>query len=224
MYPWVTHTHAHLEGECPHRCSYCYVQAMARRFASMRLHYAGPPRLVADELHVCYGSGKTIFVEHMGDLFASAINKEWIGCILDHCRQYPDNAYVFQSKNPSRLPHFVGDLPSTALVGTTIESNRHFPEVMRDAPAPTERVAGMVSLPSALRRFVTIEPILDFDVDRLVAAIALIRPEFVNIGADSKGAGLPEPSPDKVRDLIGALGAARIEIRRKTNLARLLGR
>jgi DNA repair photolyase len=25
MYPWVTHTHAHLGGECPHRCAYCYV-------------------------------------------------------------------------------------------------------------------------------------------------------------------------------------------------------
>lgn len=30
MYPWVTHTHTHLRGECPHGCRYCYVQAMER--------------------------------------------------------------------------------------------------------------------------------------------------------------------------------------------------
>jgi DNA repair photolyase len=25
MYPWVTHTHCHLGGQCPHKCVYCYV-------------------------------------------------------------------------------------------------------------------------------------------------------------------------------------------------------
>ena len=27
MYPWVTHTHANLGGECPHKCRYCILKA-----------------------------------------------------------------------------------------------------------------------------------------------------------------------------------------------------
>jgi hypothetical protein len=34
MYPWVTHTHSHLAGACPHECK-CYVQ-MAKKFPNMR--------------------------------------------------------------------------------------------------------------------------------------------------------------------------------------------
>jgi len=44
----------------------------------------------------------------------------------------------------------------------------------------------------------------------------------VNIGADSKGHGLPEPSPDKVHALIEKLTGYGIEIREKHNLERLL--
>lgn len=32
MFSWVTHTRTHLGGQCPHQCSYCYVQAIERRF------------------------------------------------------------------------------------------------------------------------------------------------------------------------------------------------
>jgi hypothetical protein len=72
-----------------------------------------------------------------------------------------------------------------------------------------------------LRTFVTIEPILDFDVDILSSWMDKIRPEFVNIGADSKGHNLPEPPYEKVLQLIEKLQAYGIEIREKKNLERL---
>ena len=73
-----------------------------------------------------------------------------------------------------------------------------------------------------IKRFVTIEPILDFDPDELVFCISEIKPDFVNIGADSKGHGLPEPSKEKILKLIGMLAAKGIEIREKHNMERLL--
>jgi hypothetical protein len=71
------------------------------------------------------------------------------------------------------------------------------------------------------KKFVTIEPILDFDIDVLLDWIIHIDPEFVNIGADSKGHGLPEPSIEKVMQFIEELTGCGIEVREKHNLERL---
>jgi hypothetical protein len=70
-------------------------------------------------------------------------------------------------------------------------------------------------------KFVTIEPILDFDVRRLFELVKLCDPKFVNIGADSKGHGLEEPTMEKVQELINKFNKEGIEIRQKSNLDRL---
>jgi len=216
MYDWVTHMHCHLGGECPHRCAYCYVQK--NRFG-VNQRYKGEPRLIEAELAVNYGSGKTIFIEHMNDLFAEKIPSEWIYRILEHLDKYPDNLYVFQTKNPGRAALWatwrIGEL-----MGTTIESNREYPEISK-APSPISRATGMMKF-CGRRTFVTIEPMLDFDVEIMIAWLKEIKPGFVNIGADSKGCKLPEPPAEKVRELIAKLGEAKITIKKKTNLARLL--
>ena len=67
---------------------------------------------------------------------------------------------------------------------------------------------------------VTIEPIFDFDLDELVDLIILANPEWVNIGADSKGHNLPEPSEEKMKDLIKALGKS-TRVKLKGNLKRI---
>jgi hypothetical protein len=63
---------------------------------------------------------------------------------------------------------------------------------------------------------------MDFDVPVLGQWLMEIKPEFVNIGADSKGHNLPEPSADKIMALIDVLNAVGINIREKHNLERLL--
>lgn len=222
MYSWCSHTHSHLAGECPHRCSYCYVQAMARRFPDRLLRAKGELRLIEEEFAVRYGSGKTIFVEHMNDLFAEAVPTEWIHRILGHCVSWPSNVYVFQTKDPERLLGFLGRLPSQVLIGTTIESNRWMKDFMGNAPIPMCRASAMIKIPSYRDTFVTIEPIIDFDLDVMLDWMEGIRPLFVNIGADSKGSNLPEPSADKILALIDGIKALGIEIRQKSNLERLL--
>jgi protein gp37 len=225
MYPWVTHTHSHLAGACPHACSYCYVQAMARRFPEMKARYSGTVRLIEEEFSVAYGRGRTIFVEHLNDLFAAAVPAQFLVRILDHCRAWPRNTYVFQTKNPDRYLEFIDRLPAGSILGTTIETNRRLPtQVLGDAPQPFDRLEPMTRLPPQFRRFVTAEPIIDFDTDELASWLGWFSPpDFVNIGADSKGHGLPEPPAEKVRALIAALKSAGIEVRQKHNLERLLG-
>ncbi len=223
MYPWVTHTHSHLAGVCPHGCSYCYVQAMGQRFPSMKARATGPLRLLEAEFSVQYGEGRTIFVEHLNDLFAEAVPAEFIERILEHCRAWPENTYVFQTKNPERYWEFMEKIPAGSLLGTTIETNRPLPKDIRgDAPQPLARWSDMMELPARFGRFVTVEPILDFTVVTLVCWLIELGPDFVNIGADSKGHGLPEPSPEKIRALLAKLKSVGIDVRVKDNLHRLL--
>jgi DNA repair photolyase len=225
MYPWVTHMHSHLGGECPHKCSYCYVQK--NRFG-VPAKYQGELRLVESELFVNYGSGKTIFIEHMGDLFAEGVPAEFIEKILNHCREYQCNTYVFQTKNPARMSYFGYSFPENIIIGTTIESTFNLQNISK-APSPENRFRAFKKvkdtlLSKPLKTFVTIEPVIRFNLPKLVAWLIVLEPDFVNIGADSKGGNLPEPTGDEVWDLIIAIKAQGIEIREKHNLNRLFGR
>lgn len=216
MYPWVSHTHSHLGGECPHKCVYCYVD----HFPFGRPQkYQGELRLIEKEFSVNYGSGKTIFVENCNDLFAEEVPQEFIERILAHCRKYPDNTYIFQTKNPARYITAHIPFPTKSLLGCTLETNRTDCMCVSNAPAPVSRIWAMEAITRP--KFITIEPILDFDVIELITAILSIKPNFVNIGSDSKGHGLREPSIDKVNELISLLRNIGIEVREKHNLQRL---
>jgi DNA repair photolyase len=215
MYPWVSHTHSHLGGECSHKCVYCYVDNP--RFGRAP-RYCGEIRIIEKELSVNYGSGKTIFIEHQNDLFAKDVPQEFINEVINHCYNYPDNTYVFQTKNPARYLTMNDEFPYRSILGTTIETNRNIPNVS-NAPKPIERMKAMCELQG--RKFITIEPVLDFDVDILAEWIARINPEFLNLGADSKGHNLPEPTIEKIMALTEKLKGYGIELREKHNLKRL---
>ena len=228
MYEWVSHLHSHLGGECSHKCSYCYVNN-PRHGRPER--YTGEIRLIEDEFSVQYSEkvltrmGKypaTIFIEHMNDLFAEEVTDTMILRILSHCNMYPDNTYVLQTKNPIRYYDWLRHLPKNVILGTTIESNRWIPEVMGNAPKPVDRYLAMKNgIPKTIRRFLTLEPICDFDVPELAMWIAEIKPDFLNLGADSKDKGLPEPTVEKVMALVAALHELGVELREKHNLQRL---
>lgn len=213
MYPWLSHMWSPIVG-CPHQCTYCYVRNRWRDLpATVTLKPDPWPKL---------GSGRVIFVEHCGDLFANDVPDEWIRQVLGWCRLFP-NEYVFQTKNPVRVPIFQAErlMPERYMIGTTIETNRDeiIARVSR-APAPIYRSAGMAEIHGP--KFLTIEPVMDFDVGFLAALVEEARPGFVNLGADSKHHGLTEPSRGKVLELIEELRDRGIEVRQKTNLERLL--
>jgi protein gp37 len=183
--------------------------------------YKGPLRLIEKEFSVNYGTHRTIFIENCNDLFSIDVPEVFIQRVLAHCSEWPENIYVIQTKNPRRMAHYYSFMPPNVLFGTTIESSWYYRELSM-APLPLNRVRGMKMLPPTERKFITVEPIMDGDMDILSAWIDQIRPEFVNIGADSKNNHLPEPPAEKVRALIAKLTEYGIEIREKHNLERLM--
>lgn len=206
MYSFITHTWGPIAGRCEHDCKYCYM----KRFPQKDV------RLVEKELKTDLGKGNFIFVCSGTDMFADNIPDSWIEKVIQHCAGF-ENRYLFQSKNPRRFFEF--GFPKDRVFGTTIETNRHYPEIMGKSPLPDQRAYYMSKLKST--RMITIEPILDFDLVDMIAMIGSIRPEWVNIGADSKGHGLPEPGREKIEELISELEKF-TTVKIKTNLKRLM--
>jgi DNA repair photolyase len=210
MYDWVTHTWNPIKGKCPHDCSYCYM----KRWGTLK-----PLRLDEKELETDLGSGNFIFVGSSTDMFAESVPKLWIKKVLDKCCQSYQDGYLFQSKNPSKFMDFLGRYPSNVVFCTTIETNRWYPEIMNNAQSPFDRVGAMREI--AYPKYVTIEPIMDFDLPEMVDLIKECNPIQVNIGADSGHNNLPEPSIDKLLQLIEELETF-TTINRKSNLQRIL--
>jgi DNA repair photolyase len=210
MYDFITHTWNTVKGACPHDCSYCYM----KRWGEQK-----PIRFDKNELKTDLGEGNFIFVGSSCDMFADSIPERWIFETLDKCLG-AYNKYLFQSKNPRNMAPF--HLPGSSVVCTTIETNRWYPEIMRDSPAPLERASAMSFL-NDFPRYVTIEPIIDFDLAPMVELIKRCEPVQVNIGADSGNNHLPEPSADKVLALIDELQKF-TTIARKSNIAKILGK
>jgi len=208
MYPWVTHTWNVIKGKCPHDCVYCYM----KRFPQ------GELRFDEKEMKRNLGAGNFIFVGSSCDMFAEDISDLWIKKVLSHC--YPfENKYLFQSKNPSRMWDYNILFPYDSIFGTTIESDKDYN--ISKAPHVFERAVGICEFKSAgFKTIVTIEPVLDFNINTLVKIVRVANPSWVNIGADSKGHNLPEPSWGKVQELIIALKEF-TEVKVKSNLGRL---
>jgi len=209
MYAFVTHTWNAVKGKCPHDCEYCYMKEFPQ----------GELKFDEKELKTDLGEGNFIFVGSSCDMFADAVPSQWILDTLIHCNRYQNNTYLFQTKNPKRFQEFQRLFPENTIIGTTIETNRE--NDLANCPSRAERVEFIsIDYPVLKRKMITIEPIMDFDVPKLTEWIGAIRPEWVNIGADSKNHNLPEPSRFKIDLLITALEKI-TKVKRKDNLARI---
>ncbi len=198
MYEFCTHTWNPIKGKCKFDCAYCFMKSIIKE--------PKPIRLVGSELKTNLGRNNFIFVGSSTDMFHPDVSGDWIEEVLVHCREYPENTYLFQSKNPFRFFQFIDKpdiLPLKTILGTTIETNRDTTTEISKAPSTYFRKVDMFSLRKAgCKIMITIEPILEFDLDIMIQWMKEIDPLWVNIGADSKNHNLPEPSWDKVEQLI----------------------
>lgn len=209
MYPFVTHTWNAIKGKCQHDCEYCY----------MKVFKQNAIRLDVSEFKTKLGNGNYIFVGSSTDMWADNIPDEWIAKVLGYCSAF-NSKYLFQTKNPKRFNNFMGYMPKYSVLACTIETNygADYGFEFSKAPPVFERLSMMSSI--QYPKMISIEPILDFDLKEMVSWIQTIKPDFVSIGADSKHHNLPEPTPDKVEQLIIALDSiTRVVI--KDNLKRL---
>jgi hypothetical protein len=215
MYPFVTHTYNAIIGECEHKCKYCYMLV----FPQQKLH------LSEKALRQDLGRGNFIFVGSSTDMFADNVSNEWIRRVLEKCRN-SDNKYLFQTKNPKRFKEFLSnkenlcDFPKNSILGITLETDMESPS---QAPLPMSRFAEFNWINNHYREFdkmISIEPIMDFNLDVMLYWIQQIKPKFVSIGADSKNHNLSEPNREKIDALITELEKF-TEVIIKKNMSRL---
>lgn len=208
MYDFVTHMWSPIKGKCSHDCSYCYMKRWGEQ---------PPLHLDEKDLNTNLGSGNFIFVGHTVDMFAYDVPEQWVLNVLALCNNY-NNKYLFQSKNPYGFNHYKMYFPESVILATTIETNRDI--VNTKAPEVKQRAYWLGALSIWYETMVTIEPIFDFDLEPMIELIKTAHPTWVNIGADSKGHNLPEPSPEKIQQLIEAL-KKHTDVKLKGNLKRL---
>ena len=209
MYKFVTHTWNPIKGVCYHQCRYCYMNVLRPK------NYECAPVMVDNEFEIDLNVGKVIFVGDGIDMFAENVPDEWILRVLDHCAGFNDQkagqkkiVYLFQSKNPSRFLQFLDHrVFKHAIIGTTIETNRYYPEIMVNSPKIEERANAMKLIAEkGFYTMVTAEPLLAFDKTELVEIIRQCNPRFVNIGRESKRkVWVPEPTSAQVKVLVAEL-------------------
>lgn len=221
MYGFITHTWNPIKGECPHGCTYCY---MKRWGAQKPLH------LDEREMRTDLGSGNYIFVGSSTDMWAEAVPLTWIKQVLHKCYTANGNKYLMQTKNPLRVEQYARNsfLWTWQFMDfvfcTTLETNRDTKSISPNAPSTEKRAQAMNVLhKNGLHTMVTIEPIMDFDLEPFTDMIMQCNPCQVNIGADSGRHGLPEPSMEKVKALIFALRDKGIKVVQKKNLLKITG-
>jgi len=188
---------------CNYLCTYCEksfrLQMKRQKHNCMKCYKYVPhfhperltqqlPRTQGDQFIWACSSSDITFAE-----------KEWIEAILERIKQMPDRTFLFQTKNPICFERY--SWPENVVLDVTIETNQDEGyRLVSNAPLPSHRYQDYLRIDFS-RKFVTIEPILEFDMDLLVDWIRNIGPERVYVGYDSKNCFLPEPELAKTKEL-----------------------
>jgi len=162
-------------------------------------------------------SAKQIFVAGNGDISFCPV--EFIEQIINSIKGHKKKkTFYLQSKQPKCFNPFIDMLPENVILLTTLETNRDKDyEKISKAPKPSQRFEQFLNI-NYPRKVVTIEPLLDFDLEIFLDMILQIDPEYVWIGLNTrpKQVQLPEPSKEKFDALYEKLQNNNIEIRHQT--------
>jgi hypothetical protein len=174
------------------------------------------PTVHVKEFDKRFKDDEWVFISSMGDL-SFAPNYVYAH-IFETATKNSDTNFLMCSKNPKFYEsHFI-PLPKLYF-GSTIETNRDTSQFSK-APPTEYRYNIMRNLQG--NKFISIEPIMDFDLNTLTTWITEINPRIVEVGADNHKSGLPEPSGEKIRSLIDSLEMFGIQVIKKEGLGRLL--
>lgn len=180
-------------------------------------------------------SADTVFVAADGDIsFCSPeYTRRIIRRIKERNLRFPkkEKTYLFQSKRPKYFEQFLKEFPENVILQTTLETNRDEGyEKWSKAPKPSVRYKDFLAIKYP-RKVVTIEPIMDFDLDVFRDWIVSIKPEYVWLGFNSKPNARVlkekdfaswEPPEDKVQQLIYALENAKTDVYKHNERTRKL--
>ncbi len=208
---------------CKHGCVYCvpsFQRQAKRRRKWCQSCYDFEPHFHPERLDKV-PKADTIFACAYGDFVFARSNI--MEKIFEVMAKHSDKTFYIQTKDPvcyilyQNFPNRDDEniIPENVILGTTIETSidRDYDRISR-ALLPSERFEIMADSVEG-RKYVTIEPILDFDLDEMVQWIREINPEFVYVGYDNHNCRLPEPPLSKTLELIEELEKF-TEVRRKT--------
>lgn len=204
---------------CEFGCTYCipsFQRQLKRRRKSCEKCYTYEPHMHWERLAKApprTNDREFIFMCHTGDFsFAQPQEQQ---AIADWMAKYFDRTFLLHSKDPGCFNDI--KFSDNVILGTTMETNRaYLAKEYSKAPSPYHRANRLQKIDHP-RKEITIEPILDFDLDGFMRMIRSVNPEFVYIGYDTKNCKLKEPSLLMTKKLIKALKVAyEIEVREKT--------
>ena len=203
---------------CLFDCSYCNARKAAlTRFKHLARYKDGfKPHLVESELDRKFKPGEFIFVTYMGDIAFASIEEIYL--ILDRIKQFPETRFLIQTKCPAIFKGWGFLFPPNVYLGTTLETDK--PHSFSEAPIPEVRAKWLAHFPHP-HKFVSIEPIMDFEPKYFLYMIENIKPEIIEVGADNYHNHLPEPNPFKLDFLLTALRTICPTVIEKSGLERL---
>jgi DNA repair photolyase len=205
---------------CLHGCFYCWSEALKKGRLKNTAKYRdlSEPKLIEKELTKTFKSSDFTFVEPMGDLFGEWVSEEMILKVLTFMHNH-QGRWLLLTKNPKRMWKFEHHIPTRrTMIGITLETNRVTTAVSK-APIPLHRTLSFRNFTyygKEVKRFVCIEPIMDFDLAEFVKLIAICDPEMVAVGYDNYNNRLPEPELGKTEDLIRHIELMGVQVVRKT--------
>lgn len=195
---------------CPHQCVYCWARKLAETRLSIVSDYYKDfttPKLIEKRLKQKFKPNDFVFVSDMGDAWSRIVDIRWQAAVVAVARMNPETTFLYMTKDPYGYVRFEREafrFPDNVLLGITIETNR---DTLKISHAPmTEARYLYFRKVQHKRKFVSIEPIMDFDLDTLVSWIKDLKPEMVAAGYDNYKNGLVEPTLEKTNRLIVELG------------------
>lgn len=189
---------------CKHDCKYCRssFQTQLKRWAKKNcpqcfrfVPHEHPERL--NQRLPRTGYMQFIFTCSSGDI--AFCPTDYLEQIINEIRSQKDKTFLIQSKDPRTFNRVA--FPDNVILGVTLETNRDdLYEGISKAPKPSLRYEDFLKVKHS-PKMVTIEPVIDLDLEVMTGWIQNINPCVVWLGYDSRKNRLPEPDLKKVKRL-----------------------
>ena len=174
---------------CKHNCIYCKssFQRQLKRWAkgqgdcpecaSFKPHYEKHRTRLNQKLPKTKYM-QFIFTCSSGDVAYCPI--DYLEEIIARIRSEPDKTFLIQSKDPKTFNRVI--FPKNVILGTTLETNRDkLCEGISKAPKPSRRYKDFLEVKHQ-PKMVTIEPVMDFDLNVMIDWVENINPCMVWLG------------------------------------------
>ena len=205
---------------CTHGCPYCWAKSLADRWGKP-FHPQFREHFLKDQMP---NDGTWIFVGSTGDIMCDGMKDEWVLKIIQFIYENKsDNKFLLITKDTIGFLAFgleLEKIKDKVILGTTIETNRE--TGWSTAPLSTKRAEQLALMKdNGFTTFLSLEPLADFDVDKLTYMIIAIDPEAIEIGLENYTEFLPKPPEDKILELLDNIEGMGIPYMLKENLRHL---